>query len=411
MKPILIFLAFCCFLFSCSESPDAPSEISKEQAALMDGVDDSGADLCDQMGWYGDGICDDFCPSEDEDCDGSDTCADDSECALNETCVSGTCEVASSCADDAECQADEICDSGVCRSTGGACQFDLDCDAGEVCSNNQCIAASSCGFGATDCPADQFCDYAPGDFCGAADALGTCQSIPNGCDDIYDPVCGCDGNTYSNACEANSAGVSAAAPGECAQACGTDADCGLGEACVNGVCSAGTGCGGFGGITCGVGEFCDYAPQDFCGAADALGTCTPIPNACDDVFDPVCGCDSATYSNACEANANGQAVAAEGACEVTCAQDAECAAGQICSEGICADVCGTIAGLTCDDTQYCLYDGDGCGLADGGGTCKTRPEVCPDVVDPVCGCDGQTYENACEANANGQDVISLGACE
>jgi hypothetical protein len=36
---------------------------------------------------------------------------------------------------------------------------------------------------------------------------GTCQPRPEGCDDIYAPVCGCDGQVYGNACAANQAGV------------------------------------------------------------------------------------------------------------------------------------------------------------------------------------------------------------
>lgn len=72
--------------------------------------------------------------------------------------------------------------------------------------------------------------------------------------------------------------------------------------------------------------------------------------------------------------------------------------------------CGGPYGATCGATEYCefgLYNI--CGV-NGPGICTPRPTGCAYSGNQVCGCDGATYPNECQANAAGTDVSSTGAC-
>lgn len=73
--------------------------------------------------------------------------------------------------------------------------------------------------------------------------------------------------------------------------------------------------------------------------------------------------------------------------------------------------CGRIVGLVCAEDHYCKFDAtEMCGLADGSGTCMPRPGACTDQNDPVCGCDGKSYNNPCEARRAGTDVAHAQHC-
>jgi hypothetical protein len=70
-------------------------------------------------------------------------------------------------------------------------------------------AKDLCGSrGLPSCEQDEFCHLPATAQCGRADRPGVCEPRPQACTTIFDPVCGCDGVTYSNECVANAAGVS-----------------------------------------------------------------------------------------------------------------------------------------------------------------------------------------------------------
>ncbi len=76
---------------------------------------------------------------------------------------------------------------------------------------------------------------------------------------------------------------------------------------------------------------------------------------------------------------------------------------------ISTDACN--ADADCNEGQFCEFEeATSCGSF-GAGQCKHLPLGCAEqAVEPVCGCDDVTYDNACEAGLAGVSVSSEGEC-
>jgi hypothetical protein len=258
------------------------------------------------------------------------------------------------------------CTPGATRPADDGCNQCSCTDAHRwVCTERACPAPTMCAaFTGTTCAPDQYCAYEPGQYCGGSDAPAPCRPRPQACDAQFAPVCGCDGKTYGNVCQANANGTGVFQLGACETP----------PLCTNGQ-TKNDGCN-----TC----VCNG------GAWACTARACPVP----------------------ECKAGEIKMASDGCNKCSCTD-----AGQWgCTLVACADAgstkaCGAWAGSTCTPSEYCAYQEGGlCGAADAESICKPRPSGCTEEYAPVCGCDRKTYGNACTAATAGTGVYSKGPC-
>jgi hypothetical protein len=75
------------------------------------------------------------------------------------------------------------------------------------------------------------------------------------------------------------------------------------------------------------------------------------------------------------------------------------------------EACGGPDKITCNSALFCRREAGQCGAEEAKGSCEKAPAFCIRIHRPVCGCNGKTYPNECEARHVKVAVDYAGPCK